>query len=68
MEGQISIFDLMKSPAEEIAEKLNNNLATSFEKVMDDGYYLLFVYSDQKHRYVIDGSRGRLGFGVDGFF
>lgn len=72
MQGQLTIWDFLKKPlkepAEEVAEKMNACLGTKFEKVMDDGYYLLFVYETEEHRFVINGSNKRLGFGIDNLF
>lgn len=68
MEGQLSIFDFLKEPTEEIADRLNKELGTNFVKIHDNGYYLLFEYIKGADRFVIDGSNNKLGLGVNGDF
>lgn len=72
MMEQLTIFDFIKKPtkdrAEVIAERMNRELGTDFQEVMNTGYYLLYVFVTNKHRFVIDGTNGDLSFGVDGFF
>ena len=69
---QLTIFDFLKEPikeqAEIVADRMNRECGTNFQEIMNTGYYLLYVFVTGKHRLVIDGTGGKLGFGIDGFF
>ena len=65
---QLTIFDLLKEPVDEIAEKMNKTFGTDFQEAMNTGYYHIYVFVNGKHRFVIDGSGNDLCFGIDGRF
>ena len=65
---QLTIFDLLREPVDEIAERMNKTFGTDFREVMNTGYYHLYVFVTNKHRFVIDGTGNDLSFGVDGSF
>lgn len=73
IEGQLDLFDYFTSkPIKElavvVAEKMNDNSDLNFKEIMNTGYYLLFVAEKNGHRFVIDGTDNKLGFGIDNLF
>ena len=68
MDGQLSIFDYLKEPTDEIVNRLNKRLGVHFVKIHDNGYYLLYEYTQGETRFTIDGSNGGLGLGINGDF